>query len=44
MNKHQPSGEYLVEWDASGLKDGLYFLHFKVGDMIEVKKIIKSTE
>ena len=37
-----PEGEYSLDWDASGLENGLYFLQFRMGDKLAVRKIIKE--
>ena len=41
VNEVHPEGEYKIEWDASGLENGLYFLQLKVGDTPAVSKVVK---
>jgi hypothetical protein len=40
INKHQQSGRNEVEWNAKGIKPGLYFCKLKAGQCTEVMKMI----
>jgi polyhydroxybutyrate depolymerase len=40
VNKHQPEGEYEINWQAKGLPNGLYFYKIQAGDYSETKKLI----
>jgi len=40
VNKKQMTGNYTVEWDASGFASGIYYYHFKAGDFEQVKKMV----
>lgn len=36
------AGKYSLEWDASKLSSGVYFVQFQVSDFVIIKKIVKS--
>jgi len=40
VNEEKPSGEYEVEFDASGLTSGIYFYQLRAGKFIGTKKMI----
>jgi hypothetical protein len=40
VTEEKPSGEYEVEFNASGLTSGIYFYQLKTGSFIETKKMI----
>ena len=40
VNEQKPVGDYLVEWNASGLPGGIYFCRLKNGGAYEVKKML----
>ncbi|HKI78370.1 MAG TPA: metallophosphoesterase [Ignavibacteriaceae bacterium] len=40
VNKYQPAGNYEVQFDASGLKSGVYFYRLTVGEFSKVNKLI----
>ena len=40
VNKKQPTGNYSVEWDASGFASGVYLYHLQAGDHVQTKKMI----
>jgi len=40
VNKFQPAGSYKVQFDASGLKSGVYFYRLAVGSYSKVNKLI----
>ena len=39
VNEKKPVGNYLVDWNASGLPDGIYFCRLQTGSFVEVKKM-----
>ena len=39
VNGTKPSGEYVVDFNASGLSSGVYFYRLTAGDFTEVKKM-----
>jgi hypothetical protein len=38
-NKQYASGVYKLNWDASKLGSGIYFLEFKVGSLRDIRKL-----
>ena len=40
VNEAQPSGEYEIEFDASGLSSGIYFYKLQTDSFIETKKMM----
>ena len=38
-NRPYTSGIYKIEWDASHLSSGIYFLEFRVGSLRDIRKI-----
>jgi hypothetical protein len=40
VNRHQTSGSYKIEFDASSLPGGVYFYRMKVGEFSDIKKLI----
>jgi len=40
VNEEKPAGDFLVEFDGTGLPSGLYFYQLKAGEFIETKKMI----
>jgi hypothetical protein len=40
VNERKAVGEYLIEWNAEGLNEGIYFCRMQNGSNIEVKKMI----
>jgi hypothetical protein len=40
VNKEKPSGNYEVEFDATGLPSGVYFYQIQAGDFIKTKKML----
>ena len=40
INKHQPAGEYEINWQPKGLSSGIYFYRLKSGKYIKTKKLI----
>jgi hypothetical protein len=39
-NNYQPSGNYELNIDGSGLNSGIYFISFNTGKFKEMKKIV----
>jgi len=37
----QAAGEYTVEWDASGIGDGIYFCRLRAGSEVSIMKVIR---
>ena len=35
------TGKHQIVWDASGLPNGIYFIHVKAGQEVAIRKIIK---
>jgi hypothetical protein len=40
VNEQKPSGDYSIEWNATGFKSGIYFCRLQNGNNIEVNKMI----
>lgn len=40
VNEEKPTGNYLIDYDGSGMTSGIYFYQMKVADFIETKKMI----
>ena len=40
VNEEKPAGNYVMEFDATGLPSGIYFYQFKVGDFVKTKKMV----
>jgi hypothetical protein len=40
VNEKKPSGEYSVDWNASGLTSGIYFCRIQAGSFSNTKKLI----
>lgn len=40
VSEKQPTGNYKVEWDASGFATGLYFYRIKMNNFVQCKKMI----
>jgi hypothetical protein len=40
VSERQPTGDYSVEWDASGLASGVYYYELKTADFRDVKKMV----
>jgi len=40
LNKEVQTGNYEIEWNATGLPSGIYFYQLQAGDFIEMKKMI----
>ena len=38
-NKAYNSGVYRIEWDASSISSGIYFLEFRAGSYREIRKL-----
>jgi len=41
VNDSQPDGNYLVQWNACGLPEGIYFYRLQVDNRIILNKILK---
>jgi hypothetical protein len=41
LNENLPAGNHEINWDASRLKNGMYFCTLKTNDGVQTKKIIK---
>jgi hypothetical protein len=40
VNEEQSAGNYVVDFNASGLSSGMYFYKLQVGNFTETKKMI----
>jgi 5-hydroxyisourate hydrolase-like protein (transthyretin family) len=40
LNELKDAGKYSLNWDASGMNSGIYFLRFNSGTGNEVRKVI----
>ena len=40
LNEHKGTGNYEVEWNAKGLRSGIYFCKFAQGSQEEVRKLV----
>lgn len=40
VNEEKPAGIYELTWNAENLPSGFYFYQLKVGDFIQIKKMI----
>jgi len=40
LNEHKNTGNYEVEWNAAGMRSGIYFCRFVQGNKEEVKKLV----
>jgi hypothetical protein len=41
VNEPQPGGTHLVQWNAGGLPEGIYFYRLQAGHQVSTGKIIK---
>jgi ligand-binding sensor domain-containing protein len=40
VNEQKPSGDYSIEWNATGFKSGIYFCKLQTGKLSEAKKML----
>lgn len=40
VKERKPSGDYSIEWNATGLADGIYFCRLQTGLISETKKLV----
>jgi flagellar hook assembly protein FlgD len=40
VNKQQQTGYHQIEWDASSFPSGIYYYIIRIGDFIDVKKMV----
>ena len=40
INKAQNKGDYSLQWDASGLKSGIYLIKFTCDELQETQKVV----
>jgi hypothetical protein len=40
VNEKKPKGDYSVDWNATGLADGIYFCRLQSGTFSEIKKLV----
>jgi hypothetical protein len=40
LDEDRPAGHYAVNWDASSLASGVYFLRIELGDRVETSKLV----
>jgi hypothetical protein len=40
VNEKRPVGDYSIEWNATGLSDGIYFCRLQAGSFSQSQKLV----